>query len=122
MRRPANHRLGGDGGVTVSAVDDVSTGVPFTDVVVVIEYVPAQVRIGTRKGIEMVCWVLGGNVNGGVVNISVSPLPQLLGCSGPVKVNLILTFCAVLAQDINVPLMIVVPPCGTVDRVGTMET
>ena len=41
--------------------------VPFTSVAAVIEYVPGQVAVGTRKGNDTVFTVFGTNVNGGVV-------------------------------------------------------
>ena len=46
--------------------------------------------------------------------MSVSVLPQLLGDSGPVVVNLMTMVCVVFAQGRRVPVAVIHPPRATV--------
>jgi hypothetical protein len=109
--------------VIVSAAVEVSTATPLTSVVAVIEYVPGHTpRFGTLNGNETVCEVFGGKGNGGVVNISDFVLLQLLGCDGPLNVNLTTTVCVAAEQEITFPVTVIVPPNGTVDGDRLIKT
>ena len=101
----------------VSDAVEVSTTPPLTSVTAVIVYVPGHTPLlGTLNGNDTVCAVFGGKGNGGVVNISDFVLLQLFGCDGPLKVNLTITICVIVAQEITFPVTVIVPPKGTVDR------
>jgi hypothetical protein len=45
----------------------------------------------------------------------VSAFPQVPGCNGPVSTKSIETICVEFAQDIKLPVTLMVPPRGTLD-------
>lgn len=99
----------------VSEAVEEFTGVPFTSVVAVIEYVPVHAPFEIGNGNDTLFEVFAGKVNGGVVKMPDFVLPHLFGCNGPLSENLTTTVCAVVAQDITCPVTVIVPPKRTVD-------
>ena len=66
--------------------------------------------------------MFGFSAKGGSENISDLVGLQLSGCAGPDKAKLKATVCVVFAQDLSVQLMVIKPPCATVDGERPMET
>ena len=74
-----------------------------------------QVPFSIGNGNETLFEVFAGNVNGGVLKISVFVLLQPLGCNGPFSVNFTTTVCALVEHDINFAVTVTTPPWRTVD-------